>query len=381
MTVSSVARTKVLQLIPECHDRSHERSDLAEQIAAAFPRERYEVTSAFLSGHPTEGHPRSAAEHVHYFGFSHTVGWRERIALKLALFRYCREHSFDVVISHRYKPVSYMLQLHRLLSFRLCVGISHGFGDYRKWQRRLQVSLFADHRWRFVGVSDAVKGHLLRLGGGFTAANTVAIPNAVDVNYLVATHLPRDEARAVLGLPADRVVIGAIGRLVDWKGHLCLIQAFAQIAERFPDADLALIGEGPERARLEREIADCGLEGRVHLLGWQDRAARYVRAFDIWTMPSLREPFGLALLEGMSAGLPVIATAVHAMRDIALGAGGIAVPPADSSALAAALAEYLSLDALQRGAVGQRVFDYLMTHHRVEDYQRAYLTLIEEGLA
>ena len=89
---------------------------------------------------------------------------------------------------------------------------------------------------------------------------------------------------------------------------------------RFPGAHLAIIGEGRSRAELEIEIANSGLGGRVHLLGWRSYAKRYARAFDILTMPSLSEGFSLALMEGMVAGLPVIASDIPAMHEVVTGA-------------------------------------------------------------
>ena len=63
-------RIKVLQLLPECHDRSHDAEDLAEQIVVALPREEFEVTSLYLQGAPLEHQPASRADHVHYFRFA-----------------------------------------------------------------------------------------------------------------------------------------------------------------------------------------------------------------------------------------------------------------------------------------------------------------------
>src|SRR5699024_7700193 len=102
--------------------------------------------------------------------------------------------------------------------------------------------------------------------------------------------------------------LGALGRLVPVKGHIYLLQAFAALKDRYPQVHLAIIGEGREEARLLAEVERLDLMGRVHLLGFRENALQYVRAFDVWTMPSLAEGLGLALLEGMSGHLPVIAS-------------------------------------------------------------------------
>ena len=118
----------------------------------------------------------------------------------------------------------------------------------------------------------------------------------------------------------------------------------------------------------------------MHLLGFRPDALQYARAFDIWVMPSLAEGLGLALLEGMSGALPVIASDVPAMRPLIAGAGGIAVPPADVDALTAALDSYLGASAAERQRLGQQAFEYLCREHSIEEYRQAYLGLIRQGL-
>ena len=101
--MSNSKRIKVLMLQPECHDRSHDRTDLVEQMISAFPGDRYEVTSAFLRGTPARDQPKSRAEKVHYFNVPPQAlrGWRLRLGW--ILYRFCRDNRFDVVICNRYK--------------------------------------------------------------------------------------------------------------------------------------------------------------------------------------------------------------------------------------------------------------------------------------
>jgi glycosyltransferase involved in cell wall biosynthesis len=373
-------RIRILQLQPECHDRSHDSTDLAEQIVSAFPRQHYEVTSAFLQGRPVAGQPQSAAEHVHYFELPDEALRGLRIRLHRTLWNYCREGGFDVVVCNRYKPVSTLMTLNRWLRIPVCIGISHGIGEYDRFWRRSFVAAMISPHWRFVGVSPTVRDHLISLGCGFSTSNTVGITNALDIDAVEAMLLPRTAARAELGLPENCRLIGAIGRLVPVKGHIHLVRAFGIIAARYPDAHLAIIGEGNEDARLREEARQWGISDRLHLLGWRTRAKRYVRAFDIWTMPSLREGLGLALLEGMCGRLPVIASDVPAMRPLIEGAGGLAVPPKNETALAEALAQYLALAPEALARLGEATFAYVRSHHDIADYQRAYRDLIDTAL-
>ena len=373
-------RIKILQLQPDYQENSHNYSDLAEQIVAAFPKDRYTVTSAFIRGKPRAGHPTSRADETVYFDFPSAALSGFRIKLIWTIYQFCRRGNFDVVICNRYKQVNMLMLLNRWLKIPLCIGISHGFGEYTPFWRRQRARLLIDESWRFVGVSPAVAQYLVDQRCGFSEKNTTAITNAIDISEAESQQLSRHEAREALGLPQEPRLIGAAGRLVSVKGHLYLLQAFARIAEKHADAALAIIGEGKERLRLEAEIARLGLHGRVHLLGFRAGAKRYVRAFDIWTMPSLSEGLGLALLEGMSGHLPIIASDIPAMRPLIDGAGGLAVPPTDVEALADALDRYLSLSPADLKTKGEMAYAYLCKNHSIEGYRSEYLSLVENAL-
>ena len=373
-------RIKILQLQPDYHENSHNYSDLAEQIVAAFPKDRYAVTSAFIRGTPREGHPSSRAEETVYFDFPDNALHGLRLRLLWKIFQFCRSRKFDVVICNRFKQVSLMMHLNRLLKIPVCIGISHGFGEYEPFWRRQRTRSLIDKSWRFVGVSPAVRQYLLDKKCGFTEQNTVAITNAFDIDQAEVEQYSRQQARELLKLPQEARIIGAAGRLVKVKGHIYLIRGFAKISARHPDTQLAIIGEGKEEAALREEISRLGMQEKIHLTGFFAGAKRYVRAFDIWTMPSLREGLGLALLEGMSGHLPIIASRIPAMHPLIEGAGGISVPPEDVEVLATALDQYLSLPVSELKAKGEKSYEYLCRNHGIEEYRAHYLALIESAL-
>lgn len=374
-------RIKVLQLQPDYHENSHNYSDLAEQIVAAFPREHYEVTSAFIRGKPEPGHPTSRAEKTVYFDLPDDALHGLRLQLLRQIYGFLRRESFDVVICNRFKQVSLLMHLNCLLRIPVCIGISHGLGEYDTLLRRLRARMLIDNSWRFVGVSPAVKHYLLGKHCGFTKENTTAINNAIDIARTESEQHSREEARKLLNLPQEARIIGAAGRLVRIKGHRYLIQAFAKICDQHPDTHLCVIGNGREEASLRAEIARLGIEQRVHLPGFVAGAKRFVRAFDLWTMPSLTEGLPLALLEGMIGHLPIIASDIPSMRFLIDGAGGIAVPPADVESLAGALEGYLSIPPSALAAKGEIAYEYLRKNHSIDEYRTAYRLLVEEALA
>jgi glycosyltransferase involved in cell wall biosynthesis len=371
---------KVLQLHPDYNVKSNDVSDLAEQIIKALPSDRFEVTSAYFSGTPRPNQPRSIAKNVHYFNLPEKDMHGIRLKALWKLYWFCKANKFDVIICNRFKTVSLLLQLNKLLKVPVCIAISHVLNEYERAYRRLQVKLLADRRWKFVGVSDAVASCLIAYKSGFNLENTCAIPNAIDISKAESSQLTKAEARSLLGLPQEKLIIGTIGQLFSRKGHRFLISALANLQHQFPDAHIGIIGRGDEEENLKSQIHQLGLQDRVHLLGFRENALQYVRAFDIWSMPSLKEGLPLALLEGMSGHLPVIASDIPEMRDIILGAGGIAVPPKDIASLTQALKDYLSLDTASLNAKGEQVYNYLVKNHSIEAYRSAYNKLIDSLL-
>jgi glycosyltransferase involved in cell wall biosynthesis len=151
------------------------------------------------------------------------------------------------------------------------------------------------------------------------------------------------------GRPPDGVL--CVASLQPKKGHADLVDAIALLAERRPGVTLELVGEGPERKRIEARARDRGVEARVRLLGARpaeevrDRLGR-ARAF---ALPSVRLPSGrmegipVALMEAMAAGVPVVATRLSGIPELVQdGVTGLLVEPHDPEALAAALERLLS---------------------------------------
>lgn len=375
-----MSKIKVLQLHPKYNIKKIDISDLGEQIFKALPDDKFATVNGFFVGRPTESEPISCADQSIYFEFTEKQLKGLRITALWTLYKYLKKENFDVVICNRYKPVNMLLTLSRFLNIPLCIGIAHGFGDYDRAYRRKQVKKRINRNWKFVGVSPAVKDYLLGLKSGFTEENTVSITNAIDTEKAKEIILDKPAARMELGLNQSVEIVGALGRLVPLKGHANLIKAFALISSDYPNAHLAIIGDGRERNNLQTLIVNLNLEERVHLLGFQPDAIRLAKAFDIWVMPSFKEGLGLALLEGMCAKLPIIASDVPAMLPLIKGAGGIIIDPHSIKDIAAALKVYLDKSTKERVEIGQRAYEYLVNNHSIEDFKVQYLELIENGL-
>jgi glycosyltransferase involved in cell wall biosynthesis len=178
----------------------------------------------------------------------------------------------------------------------------------------------------------------------------------------------RAEVLRELGLAADTLLLGTVARLIPWKGHRYAVEAMAEVAPRVPRARWLFVGDGPERASLERQVADAGLAERVLFLGYRTDIARLMAAFDLLVHPTLGEGFGLIQLEAMLQGTPIVATRTGAIPEVVVdGQTGLLVPPASAGGLAGAVARLAEDEGLRLrfGAAGRGRFEREFTSARM----------------
>ena len=115
------------------------------------------------------------------------------------------------------------------------------------------------------------------------------------------------EVRAELGIPPESFVVGHVGRFTEPKNHTFLLQIAAQAIQLEPRARVLLVGDGPLRPAIERQVSELGLSGKVIFAGVRDDVPRLLKgAIDLFVFPSLHEGLGLALVEAQAAGLPCL---------------------------------------------------------------------------
>jgi len=145
--------------------------------------------------------------------------------------------------------------------------------------------------------------------------------------------------RTDLGLSDDKFYVVSVGRLVPRKAFADLIAAMVAIDAA--EVELLIVGEGPERGRLESLAERLGVANRVHLMGLlsEERKYQLLAASDVFALTSMHEGFGLVFLEAMHCGLPIVATDEGGQRDILEdGKTGFLVQPGDVAAVAAKIA-------------------------------------------
>jgi glycosyltransferase involved in cell wall biosynthesis len=168
-------------------------------------------------------------------------------------------------------------------------------------------------------------------------------------------------------------LICAVAELQPAKGVTTLIAAMPVVLERFPDANLAVAGEGIERQRLERQMIDLGVAERVHLLGSINNIAGLLGVANVLVQPSWSESFPYSMLEAMGMGMPIVATDVGGVGEaIEDQVTGCLVPAKDSAALAQATVDLLA-DPDRADALGNAARSRMLSQFRLD-------TMVDETL-
>jgi L-malate glycosyltransferase len=166
--------------------------------------------------------------------------------------------------------------------------------------------------------------------------------NGIPLEALRRAAGERSAVRTELGIEPDRPVLAAIGRMHPVKGHRAMIGMLPAIIRSCPRALLLVIGDGPERADCEALTGRLGMSSHVRFLGRRSDVPRLLAAVDLVLMPSQSEGLGLAAVEALAAGRPVIAFAVGGLPEVvADGVSGRLVPAGDCEAFVGAVIDTL----------------------------------------
>lgn len=246
----------------------------------------------------------------------------------------------------------------------------------KKWHTRMDA-FCARHADHVIAVSEATRQILIdiekvppqHITVVYNGREALVTPGAQEVQAL----------RQELGLGQAYICL-MIGRLHEEKGHRYLFDAVPEIMSRVGPFVLLLAGDGAARSTLEAEAQQRGLSGVVRFLGRRADIAALIELSSVVAQPSLAESFGIAVLEAMSLGKPVVASTVGGLPEVlAGGRAGLLVPPANASALANALVQIYQDPVLaqQLGEAGReqaRLFNF-------ERMMRSYEAVYDQVLA
>ncbi|MCS6864663.1 MAG: glycosyltransferase [Gemmataceae bacterium] len=293
----------------------------------------------------------------------------------------CRRENVTIWHGHDYKTNALGLLLKRFWPMRLVTTV-HGWVQHtRRTPLYYRIDQFCLPRYeRVVCVSDDLLEACLSVG--VPARRCVLLENGIDTTAYRRIRCTT-EAKAALGLPVERFLLGAIGRLSEEKGFDLLIPSIATLRSRGLDVHLMIVGDGHQRPRLEQLIREYGLTECVRLAGWQADVRPFLEAMDLFVLSSRREGLPNVLLEAMAMDVPVVATRVNGVpRLVQDGRNGLLVNANDPDGLVTAIATLLNNPQLRESfrAAGRRTvetrYNFLT---RIQRLQRLYDALLAEN--
>lgn len=188
--------------------------------------------------------------------------------------------------------------------------------------------------------------------------------------------------RRLYGISESAFVVGWVGRMTDVKDTDAVLEIVRAARDRGLEAVLVMVGDGPDRVRLEQLAHDIGIARSTFFVGYQPEVAGYYRLFDAFLLPSVNEGTPVSAIEALASGTPVVATRVGGVPDVVRdGEDGFLFEPGDTDGAAERLA-LLASDATLRSALGasgrERVLRRYSVSRLVEDVDRLYRSLLSE---
>lgn len=225
------------------------------------------------------------------------------------------------------------------------VSTCHGFFKHLRLSRRL-FPCWGD---RVIAISKCVQKHLAE-DFGVDDSRIAQIYNGIELGKYEGIADTGDTGLArSLGIEAENIVIGTVGRLSPVKGFRYLIRAFAKAVAKNAALRLVFVGEGPEKDELETLVGELDVTDKVVFTPGGRDLERYFGLMDIFCLPSVQEGLGLSLMEAMASGRACIASDVGGLSElISNGKDGILVPSRDSESLAEALTRLVSDPGMRR---------------------------------
>lgn len=303
---------------------------------------------------------------------------RKNLAGLIALFRWLKGHPADIVNTHS-STDSWLAAL-------ACLGLGKPPALVRTRHISAPIPDNRPTRWLYqkaaahiVTTGENLRQQLIR-DNGYRADTITSVPTGIAAELFV----PGDRlaARRQLGIESDGMIIGIVATLRSWKGHRYLIEAFAGMSDK--NAKLLMVGDGPQREALQRQVAESGLTGRVLLPGNQREVLPWLQAVDIFVLPSYaNEGVPQAILQAMLCALPIVTTPVgsipEAVRD---GESALVVQPKNAHELRQAMERLTNDPGLREslgGAARARALQRFGLEAMLDKMEAVFLKAVDHG--
>ena len=318
--------------------------------------------------------------HVKVFCLKEKPGFNPLTAITVA--RLCHKERITVMHTHGWAGGLFCGTLGAYISrVPVILNGEHGVFYIDKSRRRIAQKFLFALTQKIIPVSFDLKDDLIRYFG-IKPTNIIPIVNGVDMEKFKPDKQARRLRRKELGLSDTDIVIGSVGRLVPIKDYPTLLRAAERVMREQPSIKLVLIGDGEQRDELHKITISLGIESNIVFLGARNDVHELMNMFDLFALSSIDEGLSNVILEAMSTGIPVVATAVgdnpSIIRD---GMTGVLVQVGNVEALATAIRRCINpLNAMQMGGAGRkRIEEHFSLERMIENYENLYIKSVSES--
>ena len=306
------------------------------------------------------------------------------------LFRLMREEKPDIVHTHMAKAGAFGRLAARLAGVPVILHTFHGhifngyFGQLKTKTFILAERVLAHLSTRVVTVSERVRKEIVEKYGVCAYSKIITIPLGLELAPFLQANQQRGFLRKELRLPDVVPLIGIVARLAPVKGHQYFIQAAEKILKKHPRAKFLIVGDGELRGELEAQARKRGIEESCVFCGFRNDLAKVYADLDVVVLTSLNEGLPVALIEGMTAGKPVVVFDVGGVEDLIEDyVTGILVPFGDVQKLADSVTHLLDNpqegERLGRNA-RRKAYPNLDYPRLVRDIEEFYCQLVRNGV-
>lgn len=329
-------------------------------IVEGLDRERYAVSVWCISrGGAVADELQAKGIDVYIAGMRHSRDLRTFAALC----RHLRDRHVDILHAHGYTATT----LGRLSGLIAGVPILfvHQHSNYVNYNRKqlLVERIFGSFTDKVVCCSNAVAEFVVR-SEKIAPHKVVTVYNGINALPVEAGGVP-----AGTDIASGTTVVGCVASLTPHKGHRYLLEAAKIVLDRVPGTRFLLVGDGPLRGELEQYAAQLGISSNVRFTGQQLSVGPLLSGMDVVVLPSdEREGLGIALIEAMAMGKPVIGTSIGGIPEVVQDRmNGLIVPPKDVAALASAICLIITDRPLARrmGENGRAAFETKFTSQQM----------------
>jgi L-malate glycosyltransferase len=286
--------------------------------------------------------------------------------------RFARELRADLIHAHQYTPFFYCRAPASFVRRPPVLFNEHGrfHPDLPSRKRMFFNRLFLRGIDRVVAVGGAVKQALIA-NEGIPASRIEVFYNGVDLENFSRDSQTRRRVRAELGIRDDVPVVIQVARLDYLKDHCTAVRALEAVTREIPECRLLIVGEGPERPRIEAEIARRGMQQQIRLLGLRKDVKQLLAAADLFLLTSISEGIPVTFIEAMACHLPIVSTDVGGVKEVVEdGRTGLLAAAGDHQMLGNAIVKLVRDPSLRRSlgdcgrARAEQVFSEKEMHER-----------------